>query len=375
MLHPSLLVHVMASAAHLEGLSIFSPASISSRAQSRPGLLECKEFYINQSQHALGDYNDRQKVPIYVSSTVHRDWIPYLKAGIAVINEACPGLHLFLAEKAESMVVIQGSTDGNCYTLGNILWQTREQVLISLDHGESLRWNKKRTSVHELLHALGAQHEHQAEGADTDFVDRDPQHEQYDPTQYDPISQFEKITRRDPFSIMMYPEGCRSCLSRKEHKDMVWDLKRPGEINDEMSELDKVGLNQVYPPCRSATYNPVRSSVTGLWYCGRRVMQNHNRPAASTTDDRCGPNNGANCPACRSLKNRVVNFFCTQNGRWQGWSGLVYCGEYFGEKHPGHDGFCGPNNGPPCPQCESILLPTTAAVSFYSAKTSSLAFE
>ena len=365
----------MASAVNLEDLlaelSIFSPASISSPAESRPGLLECKEFYINQGRHTLGDFNDRQKVPIYVSSTVHRDWLPYLKEGIAEINEACPGLHLFQAEISKSKVVIRGSTDGGCYTEGNILWQTSEQVLISLEHGW---WNKKRTSVHELLHALGAQHEHQAAGADSFLYNECPPGDEYY-DQYAPSSDFLKVTRRDPFSIMMYEEGYKCCLSRKAHNDTVWDLKKPKESNDEMSELDKVGLNQMYPPCRSAAYNPERSRVTGLWYCGRHVMQNHNRPAASTTDGRCGPNNWANCPACRSLKNPVVNFFYTQKGRWQGWSGLVYCGQYFGQKNPGHDGYCGPDNGPPCPQCESILLPTTAAVSFYSAKTCSLSFK
>lgn len=352
----------------LEGLSIFSPASISSRAESRPGLLQCKEFYVNQSRHTLGEYRDRQKVPIYVSSSVHRDWIGFLEKGIAEINEACPGLHLFQAEESESMVVILGSdTDESCYTRGNIFRRPRDrqQVFISLYSG----WkNKKRTSVHELLHALGAKHEHQAAGADSFLYNECPTGcKDYD--QYAPDSNFLKVTRRDPFSIMMYQEGCQSCLVRRADKDKVWDLKTPGEINDEMSELDKVGLNQLYPPCKSAAYNPVRSKATGVLYCGRHVMQNHNRPAASTTDGYCGPNNWANCPACRSLKNPVVSQLYTSKGRWQGWSGLVYCGEYYGRKSPGHDGYCGPNNGPPCPQCEIILL-RNPAVSFYSARTS-----
>lgn len=76
-------------------------------------------------------------------------------------------------------------------------------------------------------------------------------------------------------------------------------------------------------------------------------MDGHNKPASSTTDGRCGPNNGPNCPSCRVLKNpKLKNKMGSQ--RWQGWSGLVYCGNYFGKMGNGHDGYCGPNNGISC---------------------------
>lgn len=348
----------------LERLSIFSKAEISLRAESRPGLLECKKFYKKQSRHTLGEERDRRRVPIHISGNVHPDWIPFLKQGIAEINEACPGLHLFQTGKSESEVMVVGSSsDEGAYTQGNIVQRRRNQVLISLYDG----WeSKKRTSVHELLHALGAQHEHQANDA-TSFVDYNPDDsEGNDDYQCQSMSDFIKVTRRDPFSIMMYQEGCGSCLTRKAGNDLVWNLKEPGEMNNEMSELDKVGLNQMYPPCRSAAYNPVRSPETRMWYCGRAVMKNHNRPAESTTDNCCGPKDWANCPACRSLKNTMVDYCLSSRERWQGWSGLVYCGGYFGVQGPGHDGYCGPNNGPSCPQCAMLLLSSKTVLSYYS---------
>ena len=42
--------------------------------------------------------------------------------------------------------------------------------------------------------------------------------------------------------------------------------------NSEMSELDKVGLNIVYSQCKHDGYQPEISPMTGLHYCGRKVM-------------------------------------------------------------------------------------------------------
>ena len=69
----------------------------------------------------------------------------------------------------------------------------------------------------------------------------------------------------------------------------------------------------------------------------------------------CGPTNGPNCPACRVLRSdRVVSLW--GKGKWQGWTGEVYCGRWFDVQEPGHDGFCGPNNDPSCPECYDELL-------------------
>ena len=45
-----------------------------------------------------------------------------------------------------------------------------------------------------------------------------------------------------------------------------------------------------------------------------------------------------------------------EKGKWQGWTGQVYCGRKFGVQEPGHNGLCGPNNGPPCPECFVELM-------------------
>ena len=141
----------------------------------------------------------------------------------------------YQVDESTAKMVIYGGSDG-CYTKGEILSKPSQQTHITLDHA----WlNRRCTSVHELLHALGARHEHQARGAEK-FVHNKCLRGQDNYDQYEPNSSFRKVTRRDPFSIMMYEEGiCRNC----QGGDPVWGLKPPGEPNNEMSELDKVGLN------------------------------------------------------------------------------------------------------------------------------------
>ena len=60
-------------------------------------------------------------------------------------------------------------------------------------------------------------------------------------------------------------------------------------------------MNLLYPPRRSHNYKP-KLGKSGLWYCGRKVM-NHDKDCKfnTDTDGYCGPNNGANCTSCRVL--------------------------------------------------------------------------
>ena len=115
---------------------------------------------------------------------------------------------------------------------------------------------------------------------------------------------------------------------------------------NEMSEVDKVGLNLINKPCKGPHYNPHLSAATWMWYCGRKVMGRYR--------SYCGSNSSANCHACRVLKNDVVQKR-KDKGKWQGSTGLFYCRKYFGQISSIHDGYCGPNNGPPCPECKNIL--------------------
>ena len=122
-------------------------------------------------------------------------------------------------------------------------------------------------SCHELLHALGVQHEHQRRDRDLSLYVHDVKGE-WKP-QYCSIDDLIGLTRLDPLSIIMYPEK-RNQLWRNR-RDSVWFAKPTTEVNRKMSELDKVGLNNLYRPCKGANYSPKRFGIgiTGLWYCGR----------------------------------------------------------------------------------------------------------
>jgi len=54
---------------------------------------------------------------------------------------------------------------------------------------------------------------------------------------------------------------------------------------------------------------------------------------------------------CRSAPNKKIPETNGENRLiWQGSSGLFYCGKYLGDKN-----YCGPDEGPNCPACESLL--------------------
>ena len=85
-------------------------------------------------------------------------------------------------------------------------------------------------------------------------------------------------------------------------------------------------------------------------------MEGHNYPGG---DDYCdgfwGPNKGPNWPAWRTLKTDMMDEL-NEKGIFQGYSGMIYCGKYMGVVEEGHDGYCGPNNGPSCKSCSLYLI-------------------
>lgn len=222
------------------------------------------KFYKTQSLQYLGEETDRESVPIWIagynnSSSEFEDvassWIEHIQRAISDINEAVPGLNLHtVSEGSKAIIKIAGNRENSCFTRGRIL--SRGRAKIYLYSG----WNnKKRTSCHELLHALGFGHEHQR-------PDRDYSIEVgSDTSQYKKLDDLYGVTRFDPYSIMLYPED-EEYLRRSG--DPVWFTKPSHELNVKMSELDKMGVNNLYRPCKHAGYSPVIGS-TGLFFCGR----------------------------------------------------------------------------------------------------------
>ena len=271
--------------------------------------LHCLPFYKCQGLQDLGDESHRVHVPIYIHENVHTDWNYHLDNAIYVINQAAPGLNLYKSDDLGSARVrIHGcSKDCIAETRGKIQSKLGADIYL---HGKCP--NKKGTSVQKLLQALGFEHE-QKHLDRCSVVD----------VQYKPECDILRLMQFDPLSIIT-------------------------STSNEMSDVDKVGLNLIYKPCKGLHYSPHLSATTGMWYCGRKVMGDRSSC--------CGPNSSANCHACRVLRNDIVQKH-KDNGKWQGWSGLFYCGKYFGRVSWAHDGYCGPDNGPPCTECKKILTP------------------
>ena len=122
--------------------------------------------------------------------------------------------------------------------------------------------NKKRASIHELLHALGLGHEHQRNDSENSLTVVSTGKGTME--NFQPRQDFHGITRFDPFSIMLYSEGeYKEAKVKRNGEDPVWAIVLPGEKNDTLSELDKVGLNLLYPRCCTGSYQPCKSRVTG----------------------------------------------------------------------------------------------------------------
>ena len=217
-----------------------------------------KEFYRIQSLQTLGETNDRFYIPIWIApNEVASAWIQHIEKAIGDINYAAPGLQLYTTkDKSKAKIKIFESPDTGCFTEGFVYTGVASIYLCK-------NWNKMiRTSCHELLHALGAGHEHQRKDRDYSVSVKDQ--EEYS---YRLKETLWGLTGFDPHSIMIYREDRE--FSRN-WEDSTWFTKPDCRSNLEMSELDKVALNNAYRPCKGPWYSPtVDRRYTGLWYCGR----------------------------------------------------------------------------------------------------------
>ena len=239
------------------------------------------EYYKIQSLQWLGETNNQVSVPVWIArgqkrSSEHLNvdpaWIEHIQQAIDDINNAAPGLRLYITngETLKPTVVsgkvkIFGTSKNSCYTIGNVLTTCGVHCDAEI-YLHPLWIDKKRTICHELLHALGLGHEQQRPDRDASVRVQDVAAEWE--SQYCKRDDLLAITRFDPHSIMMYPED-QNLL--RNSGDPVWVTKPTTEVNREMSALDKVSLNNIYRPCKGPNYSPTRfgKGITGLWYCGR----------------------------------------------------------------------------------------------------------
>jgi hypothetical protein len=301
-------------------------------------LLQAKECYQKQSKHdidVLGSEEVRVSVPICIDEEVDDSWKDSLREAVQAINEAAPGLSLSTTEDKEQAIIyvqaIQEPEPNNLkkkpYTKGNILLRStsgQQNYITTIHLGKWEDDEKKGIITRELFNALGYQDNNCG------------------------------LTRFDPTSITLYQNEEAYESARKKHPgDLVWWIKKPKVKNPKLSELDKVYLNLIHRPCRGVRYAP-KLGKTGMYYCGRSVMSGHTYPGDTNIDGVCGPQKGPNCPACRTIKNKKVDEILTKQ-KWQGMTGRVYCGRLFTEPTGRHNGVCGMNNGPACPDCIDLL--------------------
>ena len=269
-----------------------------------------------------------------------KDWEETIGVGIATINQHSPGLCLVLENVRHPQIIIAAPKESEtalkkrelkddfkkCETKGNI-HQSSGPAEIFL-HPRIPKTIQPYVVVHELLHALGFEHENQrCDGRKYLSYPRAGRSLQ-------PNDRYRSITPYDPFSIMH--EAVGSEITRLRNSS----LKGPPNhvLNEKMSELDKVALNMMYPPAISAIY-PAEEADNGMYYCKRLSLINHNHPGESLIYE-CKPG-GPNCPACRVLSppKRM------RDDQWQGRSGWVYCGK----------NGCGPHYGLPCGGCRKVV--------------------
>jgi hypothetical protein len=313
-----------------------------------------QELYKSQTKHTFDPLAKPFDVPIWYCNNSNGSavlkWFAAVDKVIEEINEAAPGLSLYKVQN-KAMANIHVSCllgELTAHTTGNVLIGTgKAYVCLGTEWPE---YDMGPTALHELLHALGFEHEHQQHGANEYMDFSKTSNPEYSGFQNDIVEKSDMIaiTRFDPFSVMIYYEGFCELRHKDNPADNVWNLKPGNAKNLKMSELDKVALNMIYKPCFRDNFQP---ELCGLYICGRPVMKDHNYPGdfPIAFGGKCGDRN-INCPACRTLKTDKILEIWSQ-GKWQGWSGLVYCGKHISVNGQN----CGPDIGENCTDCQDIL--------------------
>lgn len=271
---------------------------------------------------------------------------------VRILSEDIPAI-IFIAKSPSQTAnltitskVKHGDEKGGCWShLGYVSCGNKMNLDRSWEGGQG---PPVGTILHEFLHFLGVSHEHQRDDAHPFvFVDgKALKQNGVNLAQNSDIHPF----RFDSASIMHYPSGTGVDPTKAQ-----W--AKVGQ-RTQLSQLDKLFVNMLYPPVPGTNnYRPAKGS-TGLWYCGRSVMHSNNFPFGRVgCDGRCGPTNGPNCPSCIMYGISEGNEYPLRRGgaSQTGETGQFYCGKRFCIPWGNHNGVCGPNNGPCCESCSSLI--------------------
>ncbi|VDI04432.1 Hypothetical predicted protein [Mytilus galloprovincialis] len=289
-------------------------------------------FYKNQMINELSRSDIPKIVPVFIEIKSNRR--PFVMSSIEEFNMHVPGLVLAVTkDRPEADVVIIDNVElPNSIYISWLKSGSHYAAEISLSQNfKGTSKLKQAASMLAILHSIGFHSEITrlySILAKSKIKDR---------------NQNQIIKKFDPYSILLL--GSMNLIEKG-----VWTFQVEDQNIEGLSEVDKVVLNLLFPPCNTNDYKPKVSQKTGLLYCGRRVMADHNHPTTSLTDGHCGPGNGANCPSCRTIKEQTISKMQRLGtlGKFQGWSGMVFC------NNPKKN--CGPSYGKPCQSCYNNII-------------------
>eukprot|EP00565_Helicotheca_tamesis_P002605 CAMPEP_0185726204 /NCGR_PEP_ID=MMETSP1171-20130828/2259_1 /TAXON_ID=374046 /ORGANISM="Helicotheca tamensis, Strain CCMP826" /LENGTH=253 /DNA_ID=CAMNT_0028394517 /DNA_START=359 /DNA_END=1120 /DNA_ORIENTATION=- len=111
--------------------------------------------------------------------------------------------------------------------------------------------------------------------------------------------------------------------------------------------------NQLQQNRAGASMRAGQGRFSNRLYCGVHV----GHAVLPGSDGYCGPNDGPQCPDCVTAQHRL-NPSIPRNRAGQIMQlsgGLMYCGRYLGQRAiPHSDGWCGPADGPQCADCQAV---------------------